>query len=69
MDPCMQIEEVALQTHLVVLPCHTVNPRSGTALERQERFPQQIDCDVVQQRSELLLLPLPCSVPYTVQPL
>ena len=39
------------------------------AFERQERLPQQVDCDVVQQRSELLLLPLPGSDPYTVQPL
>lgn len=69
MDSCVQVLKVALQPHLVVLPCHAINPGGGTALERQERLPQQVDCDVVQQRSELLLLPLPCSVPYTVQPL
>ena len=65
----MQVQEVALQIRLVVLPRHAVHPGRGTALERQERIPQQIDRDVVQQRGELLLLPLPCSVPYTVQPL
>jgi len=65
----MQVEEVPLQTRLVVLPRHAIDPGGGTALERQERFPQQIDADVVQQRGELLLLPLLGSVAYTVQPL
>ena len=69
MDPCMQVQEVVLQSCLIVLPRHAVQAGRGMALERQERIPQQIDRDVVQQRSELLLLPLPCSVPYTVQPL
>lgn len=69
MDPCKQVLEVALQPGLVVLPCHPVHPGCGMALERQERVPQQIDSHMVQQRTELLLLPLPCSVPYTVQPL
>ncbi len=65
MNPCMQVEEVALLTRLVVLPCHAIVPGSGTALERQERFPQQVNIDVLQQRGELLLLPLLGSVPYT----
>jgi hypothetical protein len=69
MDSRVQVEEVALQPRLVVLPCHAINPGGGTALERQERVPQQVGRDVVQQRGELLLLPLPCSDPYTVQPL
>ena len=69
MDPVMQVQKVDLQTRLVVLPRHAVHPGRGTALERQERIPQQIDRDVVQQRGELVLLPLPCSLPYTVQPL
>ncbi len=69
MDPVVQVLEVALQTHLVVLPRQAVHPGRGTALERQERVPQKIDRHMVQQRGELLLLPLPCSLPYTVQPL
>ena len=69
MDPSVQVLEVALQSRLVVLPRHAVHARGGMALERQERIPQQIDRYVVQQRGEPLLLPLPCSLPYTVQPL
>ena len=28
---------------------------------------EQIDADVVQERGELLLLPLPCGLPYAIQ--
>lgn len=35
----MQLLQVALQVRLVVLPCHSVHPGCGTALERQERLP------------------------------
>ena len=65
----MQGLQVALQARLVVHPTHAIDARCGTALERQERIAQHIDGDVVQQRSELLLLPLPCGLPYTFQPL
>ena len=68
MDPCLQVLKVALQARLVVLPCHTVHPGRGTALGREERIPQQVDGDVMRQRGELLLLPLPCCVPYAIQP-
>ena len=43
------------------------SPRGGLALERVERLPERIDRDVVQERGELLLLPLPCGLPYAVQ--
>ncbi len=69
MDPSMQVVEVALQACLVVLPRHSIHTGCGTALERQERVPQQVGRDMVQQRGEPLLLPLPCSLPYAVQPL
>lgn len=49
MDSCVQLLKVTLKSRLVVLPCHAVNPGSGSALEREERHPQQIDGDVVQQ--------------------
>ena len=38
-----QVQEVALQSHLIVLPRHAVHAGRGMALERQERIPQQID--------------------------
>ena len=51
---------------------HVLRARLDGAFDKAARAEnaclQQIDRDVVQQRGELLLLPLPCSVPYTVQP-
>ena len=68
MDPAMQILKIGLQVCLVVLPCQTIHPGRSLTLKRLECLPQQIDGDMVQQCGERLLLPLPCSVPYTVQP-
>jgi hypothetical protein len=68
MDLSVQRLEVALQVRLVVSPRDAVGPGGGAALERQERIPQQIDIDVVQQCAGPLLLPLPCSLPYAFQP-
>jgi len=64
----VQFPKVVLQGCLVVLPSHPIDPRCGTALERQERLAEQIDGDMVQQCGELLLLPLPSSVAYAIQP-
>ena len=60
---------LGIQAFLVGSPRQPIHSGCGTALERQERIPQQIDCHVVQQRGELALLPLPCSLSNTVQPL
>jgi len=35
--------------------------------ERVERRPQRFDTDMVEERSELFLLPLLCDVPYAIQ--
>jgi hypothetical protein len=35
--------------------------------EREERHPECVDADVVEERGELLLLPLPCCLPYALQ--
>src|SRR5215831_17984221 len=67
MDPVVQLCEPGLELCLVVLPRHAVHPGSRLALERVVRHPECIDCDVVQERSELLLLPLPCGLPYASQ--
>jgi hypothetical protein len=66
MNPCMQISEVSVKVCCVGLPCQTVYPGSGFALEREERLPEKIGADVVQERRKLLL-PLPCGPPYALQ--
>ena len=67
MNPSMEVSKIALQFLLVVLPCHSIHSGSSPALERVERQPQQINADVVEQRSEPFLLPRPCCLTYALQ--
>src|SRR5258707_11372200 len=64
MDPCMQISEVLLKVCRIGLPRQPVHPRGGVALEHEERLPEQIDAEVVEERGELLLPPLLSCLPY-----
>src|SRR5260370_18797623 len=64
MDPCVQISEVSLKVCRIGLPRQPVNPGGGVALEHEERLPEQIDAEVVEERGELLLLPLLSCLPY-----
>jgi hypothetical protein len=66
MNPLMQIREVSVKVCFVGRPRHAINPRGGVAFEGEERHPQAVDVDVVEERSELLLLPL-CGLPYAFQ--
>jgi hypothetical protein len=66
-DPFMQIGEVALEICLVVPPGQPINTRCRVALEREEGHPEQAGTDVVEERGEPFLLPLPCDFSYAVQ--
>jgi hypothetical protein len=63
----MQILDPEFEIGLVILPRHTIHAGSGLALERVERRPERIDTDMVEERGELFLLPLPCGLPYAAQ--
>jgi hypothetical protein len=67
MDPCVQILELALEVCLVVLPGQTVHTRRSILLDLEERLPEQVDADMVEERGEPFLLPLPCCLPYALQ--
>ena len=67
MDPVVQIREVSVKVCLVVLPGQPVHPRRGVPLESEERHPEQVEAEVVEERGEPFLLPLPCGLPYAVQ--
>ena len=67
MDPIVQISELALEIDLVVLPCHPIHPGGRVSLEREERKPEQISADVVEERGEPFLLPQPCGLSYALQ--
>jgi hypothetical protein len=66
MNPLMQISEVSLKVCFVGRPRQSINPRGGVAFDGEERHPQAVDADVVEERSELLLLPLR-GLPYAFQ--
>jgi hypothetical protein len=67
MNPLMQISEVSVKVCFVGPPRQSIDARGGIALKREERHPECIDADVVEERGELLLLPLPCYLPYARQ--
>jgi hypothetical protein len=60
----MQISEVLLKVCRIGLPRQPVHPGGGVALEHEERLPEQIDAEVVDERGELLLPPLLSCLPY-----
>src|ERR1700686_4855149 len=66
MNPLMQISEFSLKVCFVGRPGQTINPRGGVAFDGEERHPQAVDADVVEEGSELLLLPLR-GLPYAFQ--
>ena len=69
MNPSMQILDAILEVRLVVLPHQPVHTGGGIALEREERGPEQVGGEVVEERGEPFLLLMPCGLPYTVQSL
>ena len=67
MNPLMQISEVSVKVCFVGRPRQSIHPGGGIAFESEERRPQAVDADVVEECSEPLLLPLPCGLPYALQ--
>src|SRR5580693_5479309 len=66
-DPSMQILDTGFEVRLVVMPRYAIHAGGGFALKRVKRRPERVGIDVVEERSELCLLPLPCGFPYAVQ--
>src|SRR5713226_9367288 len=60
MNPLVQISEVSVKVCFVGRPRQSLHPGGGIAFEREERHPQAVDADVVEECSEPLLVPLPC---------
>jgi hypothetical protein len=67
MNPLMQISEVSVKVCFVGPPHQSINAWGGVTLKREERHPEHVDADVVEERCELLLLPLPCELSYAFQ--
>ena len=67
MHPRVQVREVSLKVCSVGAPRQVVHARGGIALEHEERFPKEVDAEMVEECGEPLLLPLPCGLPYAVE--
>jgi hypothetical protein len=66
-DPRVEVLDPAIEVLLVGLPRHPVDAGRRVTLHRVERSSQHGGADMVQERGEPLLLPLPCSLPYAFQ--
>src|SRR5437016_11579202 len=67
MDPGVQVLDLAIEVCLVVLPCQPIHTRCGISLEGEQCHSQEFDADMVEERGEPFLLPLPCDLPYALQ--
>jgi len=67
LHPAMQVCDPAIKVCLIGSPGHPIHPGSGLALEGVERRPEGFRGDVMEERRELLLRPVPCGLPYAVQ--
>ena len=67
MDASKQVLEIALAVLLVIRLAQAIYAGCSIFLKFEERLVEQIDTDVVEERGELLLLPLPCCLPYARQ--
>ena len=63
-DLRVQFLDPAIQVLLVGLPYHAIHAGRGVALHRVKRRSQHGGVDMVQERCEPFLLPLPCDFPY-----
>jgi hypothetical protein len=67
MDAGMQVLDIALKVLLVVPTCQPIHPRCSILLEFKECLFEVINTDLVEERSEPLLLPFPCHFAYAFQ--
>src|SRR6202047_4000545 len=67
MEPSMQVLKIAPKVLLIVPTCQPIHPSCSILLEFRECLCEVINTDVMEERGELLLLPLPCSLPYALQ--
>ena len=63
----MQVRDLAIEVLLVGPPRQTIHSGCGILLEVEECLFEVLSVDVVQERGELLLLPLTCYSSYAIQ--
>ena len=63
----VQVLEIAPEGRLVLRPCQPIHAGSGVLFEFVEGVLKPVDGEMVEERGELLLPPLPCGLPYALQ--
>jgi hypothetical protein len=63
----VQLLEVMPEGRLVLRPCQAIHAGRGVRFEFVEGAREPLDGEMVEERRELLLPPLPCGLPYAVQ--
>src|SRR5262249_12375556 len=56
-NPTVKINKPTLQPGFILVPGDAVHPRGGSTLQSVETFPQQLDCQMVEQGGEPHPLP------------
>src|SRR3954468_2820142 len=67
MDPAVKVRQLLIQVRLVLLPPHAIDSGRSLSLQGVVAIPQQIDCDVVEQRGEPRPLVFTCCLTHTEQ--
>src|SRR5712691_1566511 len=67
MQPCVQVLKLALKVCFVGRARQPIHAGSRVVLKLAKRLSKVLDADVVEERGEPLLLPLPCGLPYAFQ--
>jgi len=67
MDPSVQVLDPMIEVRGVGPPHQPIHARGGLSLEREECRPQHLGAEMVEERGEPFLLPLPCGLPYAIQ--
>jgi hypothetical protein len=67
LDPSVQVLDPTIEVRLIVLPCQPIDARGCLSPEGEEGRPQSFFAEMVEERGEPFLLPLPRGIPYALQ--
>src|SRR5918996_563878 len=67
MDPCVQVLDPMVEVRGVGPPCQPIHAGGGLAPESEERRPQHLGAEMVEERGEPFLPSVPCGLPYALQ--
>ena len=66
-ESCVSFLDPMVEVCRMGPPCQPIHAGGGLSLEGEERRPQHLTAEMVEERGELFLLPFPCDFPYALQ--